>query len=101
MRRLRIELRAVCLLQAGGIARIFNGGTLHSQANAEERNLVIAGELDRMNHALNPTLPEASRNQDPVIVLQPSFGGLQRIDLFGLNPVNDRLLMVSKSAMQQ
>src|SRR5712671_7606648 len=70
IRRLRIELGAVRLLQACNISSVFNRRALHAQANAEEGNFVLASKLNGINHALNAALAESARNQDTVVAAQ-------------------------------
>src|SRR5882762_7177599 len=60
VRRLRIKLRAVCLLHPGYVARVFDRRALHSQANPEKRHLVFTRVLNRVHHSLNPALPKSA-----------------------------------------
>src|SRR5215469_10702054 len=69
---LRIELRAVCLFQACNVARILNRRALHAQTNPEERHVVLARVLNRVNHSLNSALAEAAWHENPVIAMQSS-----------------------------
>ena len=73
MGSLRIELSAICLVEAGAVAGVFNGGALHSQADSEEGDLVFAGVVDGVDHALNAALAESAGNQDAVVAAQNAF----------------------------
>ncbi len=99
VRRLRIELGAVGLLEAGGVAGVFDGGALHAEADAEEGNFVFTGELDGVDHALNAALAEAARNQDAVVALEALFGGFEGVDFFGFDPIDYCFVMVGEAAV--
>src|SRR5205807_1392249 len=71
VRRLRIELRAVRLFQAGHVARIFDCRALHPQANPEERHFVLARVLNGVNHSLNSALAEPPGHENSVVAVQP------------------------------
>ena len=101
MRRLRIELGAVRVRKPRGIARVFDGGALHAKANAEEGNLVLAGVLDGVDHALNSALAKAAGNEDAVVVFQALFGCLQGIDFLGFDPFDHGFVIVRQAAVQQ
>src|SRR5690348_13270682 len=74
---LRVEFRAVRLLEAGGVAGVFDGGALHAEANAEEGHFVLAGVLNGVNHALNAAFAEAARNENAVIAMKTERGSLR------------------------
>src|SRR5436309_12552868 len=64
IRRVRIKLGAIRLPQSANILGEFDDRALHSQANAEVGNLLLARELDSTNHSGNAPLAEAARHQD-------------------------------------
>jgi len=74
---------------------------LHAETDAEIRDFVFAGILDRVNHSLESALTETSGNQDAVVAMQSRGGCCHRVNFFGLDPFEDRLLIVSQSAMKQ
>ena len=43
-----------------------NDGKLHSKAKTEERNVVLTGELDRVDHTFDTTVSESTGNDDTV-----------------------------------
>ena len=103
MRSGRIEFRAVRPLQAADVSREFDDRALHSQANAEVRDLAGSGILDAAQHAGDSTLPKAAGNQDavhlfelvlPRLAFQPL--GLDphhiHLDVVGDAPVSQRLV---------
>ena len=98
---LRIELSAVRLVEAGAVAGVFNGGALHSQADSEERSLVLAGVVDGVDHALNATLPETARNEDAIVAAQKFFGSLEAVDFLGFNPIDDGFVVVGETAVEK
>src|SRR5580704_4630010 len=101
MRCLRIEFSAVGLLEAGGVACVFDCGALHAEADAEKGNFVIAGVLDGVDHALDAALAEAAGNENAVVALEPLFRGFERIDFLGFDPVDDGFVMIREAAVQQ
>ena len=69
VRRRRIELAGVGVGQPANVARKFDAGGLHAQANAEVRNFLLARVADRHQHAFDAALAEAARHQDAVVVV--------------------------------
>src|SRR6516162_10237141 len=68
--RLRFEFRAVRLRQSRSIAGVFNSGALHAEADSEEGDFMLAGELDGVDHTLNAALAKTTRNQNAVVAFQ-------------------------------
>jgi hypothetical protein len=66
MRRIGIELGAVGALEAGDMAREFDGGELHAEADAQIGHLVLARVADRGDLALGAALAEAAGDQDGI-----------------------------------
>src|ERR1700730_9158815 len=91
MRRLRIEFRAIGLLEFGDVASVFNGRALHAQADPEERNLMLAGVANGVDHPGNAALSEPPRDQNPAVLAQSGGSGFRRIDLFGFDPLQNGL----------
>src|SRR5215472_583076 len=81
IRRLRIEFRAVRLLQSRDVARILDRRALHPQANPEERHFVFARVLDGVHHSLNPALAESAWYENPVVTVQPPRRRFRRIEV--------------------
>ncbi len=65
IRTIRIELGRAGAGKADDVAGKFAHGHLHTQANAQIRNLVLAGELGREDLALQGALAEAARTKIP------------------------------------
>ena len=86
MRGIERELGAVGIRQPCHVARVFDHGQLHAQADAQERHLVLAGKLDGPDLALDTALAEAARHQDGVVVGQ--HGGAFTLDLLGIEVVD-------------
>src|SRR4051812_48429274 len=63
----RIELAGIGFSQSANVASEFNAGSLHSQANSEVGNFVLAGVADGLQHTFDTALAETSRNEDAVI----------------------------------
>src|SRR5262249_33699921 len=70
----RTEFGRVCFLDAAEVARRFDDGHLHSEANPEIRHLPLARELYRPDFPLSPALAEAARDQNAVHVLEERRG---------------------------
>ena len=73
MRSLRIELGGVGVFQAAHVAGVLDGGALHAEADAEERNLVFARVLNGVDHALDAALAESAGNQNAVVAAQATL----------------------------
>src|SRR5213592_5205453 len=97
IRRGRIKLRAIRLPQPANILGEFDDRALHSQANAEVGNLLLARELDSTNHSGNTPLAEAARNQDSVELTEP--GGFAFFKAFRFDPIDLRPEIMHESAM--
>src|SRR5436189_488947 len=89
IRRVRIKLRAIRLPQSANILSEFDDRALHSQANAEVGNLLLARELDSTNHSGNTPLAEAARNQDSVELTEPG-GFAAFFQAFRFDPIDLR-----------
>jgi hypothetical protein len=81
-----IELGAVRALQRQHIARVFDDGELHPEANAEVWDAVFACEPDRLDLALDAAVAEAPGHQDGVHVLQRRR--TQPLDVLGFEIVD-------------
>ena len=66
MRRIDIELGGIRAAETADVTGELNHRALHAEADAEERDLVGAGVFDRLDHAFNAALAEATRNEDGV-----------------------------------
>ena len=65
VRRVQVKLGGVGAAQAADVPGKFDDGGLHPEADAQVRNLVHAGVLDRLDHALGAALAKAARNHQP------------------------------------
>src|SRR5262249_53615459 len=61
-----VEFGAIGVFQADDITRKFDDGTLQAQADAEERNLALAGIADGVDLAAGAAIIEAAGNEDAV-----------------------------------
>src|SRR5207248_9788916 len=82
MRGLRIELGTVCPFQAQGRAGESDRGQLESEADALEWDLVLRREAGRGDLPLDPAVPEPSRDEDAVGVLEGFRALLLKVDGF-------------------
>src|SRR6266496_5152505 len=64
MRRRRLEFGAVRVGETGLVPRILDHRELHAEADAEVRNIVLAGVADRLDLAFDAALAEAARDED-------------------------------------
>src|SRR5674476_277087 len=89
MRTGRVKLGAVGIHQPRHVARKFDGGHLHSEANAEVGHFVFTGKLGSTNFAFDATYAKAARHQNGVKPrqLRDVFGcDAFRIDVANLHP---------------
>ena len=96
-----IELGAVGVLQSGDVARVLDGGTLHTETNSEKRHLAFARVLNCVDHSLNPALAESAGNQNSVNVCQTSGRSFRRIQFLRFDPFNYRAEIMRKTAVHQ
>ena len=61
-----VELARVRADQAADVARVFDAGSLHAEADSEVGHFVFAGVADGVEHAFNAALAEAAGDQDSV-----------------------------------
>ena len=73
MRRVRIKFRRVRLGQLQDVARKFDGGDLHAQAQAEVGNFVFAGVLRGQDFAFDAAFAKPAGHQDAAETLQDFF----------------------------
>ena len=60
------ELGRARRFEAGGVPRRFDAGHLHAEADAEEGDVALAGEMDAGDLALAAALAEAAGDEDGV-----------------------------------
>ena len=96
----RAELARRGVLDAEQVARRLDHRHLHAEADAEERHLAFARELDGVDLALGAALAEAARHQDAVHVLEMADGVVALEDL-GVHPLQPDLHVAAEAAMRQ
>ena len=69
MGRLFVEFRGVGVFPAENVACKFNHAALHAKADAQQRNLVLAGVANGYALAVHAAATESTRNQNAVGVL--------------------------------
>ncbi len=94
------ELRRVRILDAAEIARGFDDGHLHAEADAEIRHLALARELHRLDLALGAALAEAAGHEDAVDMLEEGRRVLA-LEYFGFDPVEIDLHLVGDAAVRE
>ena len=67
---MRVELRRVGALEAGHVAGELDHRALQTEADPEERDVVLACVADRFDLALDPADAEAAGDEDPVEVAE-------------------------------
>ena len=70
LRGFGVKLGRGGVFQAADVAREFDGGQLHSQAQSQERYVMRAAELDGFDLSLHSPGPKPARNYDAVVVVQ-------------------------------
>ena len=83
--RLGVELGGVRSVHAGDVARKLDHGHLHPEADAEERDLLLARRLRGPDLALDPPLAEPARDQDPIRRLERRLIEVLRVDQLHLD----------------
>ena len=96
----RAELGGVGVRDAGGVARRFDAGHLHAEADAEIGHVLDAGEAGRLDLAGGAALAEAAGDEDAVDVLEIGRGVFALEDL-AVDPVEVDLDPVGDAAMGQ
>ncbi len=96
----RIELRRVGVCPAEHIPRELDDRDLHTEADAEVRNLMLTRILCCHDHALDTTGAETARNQDPIDPGEQRLcAGL--LELLGIHPADLHLRTVCDTTMLQ
>jgi len=85
--RFGVELCAVGILQADNAAGIFDGCSLHSQADAEKRDFLFPGVSHSLDLAFDPPYTKPARDKNPVRIRQDFFGfmGLESLCFYPEN----------------
>ena len=84
--------------QADDVAGELDHRALHPQADAEERNLPLAGKADRLDLAFDAALAEAAGHQHAVVAGQQPLGPFA-LDLLALDPLDADLRPVGDAGM--
>src|ERR1039458_5152112 len=100
MRRSRIEFGGIRLLQAANVARKLDHHGLHAQADAEIRDLILAGVANSVQHAIDAALAETAGHQDAVVAFQLPFP-VGPVHALGLDSVDAHLELMRQAPMQQ
>ena len=66
VRSLRIEFDAVCFLQSGYMACIFDNCELHTKAESKKRNVMCSCISNSFDFSVNTAIPKASGYKDTV-----------------------------------
>ena len=96
----RAELGRVGILDAAQVARRFDHGHLHAEADAEIRHVAFARELRGLDLSFRAALAEAAGHQDAVDVFEERRRVFVLED-FGFDPVEIDLHLVGDAAMGQ
>src|SRR5690554_196135 len=99
LRGMLTEFSTVGVFQSGHVAGVFDNRHLHAQADAQVRNLVLAGILNRADLAFHATLTKATRYQNGVGRFQ--HGGAVTLDVFGVDVVDVDLGAGLDASVQQ
>ena len=100
IRRVRIELRAVAIVQATYIPRVFDHSALHSQANSEIRDVLLASKLNCADHSGNAAFAESTGNKD-AIELPERRRFVLMLQALGFDPVDPGSKVVNQTAMNK
>ena len=100
MRRVRVELARVGAGEAAHVAGELDDRALQAEAQAEERDAVLAGEPGRRDLALDAADAEPAGDDDAVEVAQAAFGE-QPLGVVGGDPVDLDLRAARVAAVLQ
>ncbi len=100
MGSLIVKFARVGISRPADIAREFDHGHLHSQADPEVGDTVLARIARGRDFSLTPAVPEASRNQDAIRLVQEPFNP-HLFDLFRLNTIQLYSSVVGDPAVDQ
>lgn len=92
------EFGAVGVGESEDIAGEFDDGALHSEADAEEGDLMFAGELDGLDFAFDTAHTEAAGNENAVDAFEVHFGALA-FEVFGFESFDDDLCGVGEAGV--
>ena len=84
--------------QSEHVASEFNHGTLHAEADAEERDFKFTRKLNRLNFAFDTTHSESARNQQAIDAFEQQFR-LLTFQFFGFNAFDIDLSGMCKAGM--
>ena len=96
-----VELAGIRVLDAADVARVFDDGDLHAEADAEVRHIVLARILCREDHALDAAVTEPAGHEDAVAAGEHRRRVLRR-DPFGVDPVDldARAVLIARVAQR-
>ena len=98
--RFLVELGRVGVGQAEDVAGVLDRRALEAEADAEERDAVLAGEVDRLDHARRAALVEPARYEQAIDVGQ-GLGRAVVLDLLGLEADDLHLGVVGDAGVVQ
>ena len=95
----RIHFNAVCIVVSDYISCKFHNCQLHTEAEAEEWDLVFAGKFDRGDHAFDTAVTKTARNNNAVCITECFFYigrcyqlGIHPLDIYGCVNKNTAVL---------
>lgn len=98
VRGVRIQLDAVGVGEAQHIAGEFHDGQLQAEAQAKERDAVLAGVADCVNLAVDAAVAETAGNQNAADIAE-DFIDILRSDLLGVDPFDMDSRMMCHAAV--
>ena len=102
VRRVGVELRRMGIGHAADVARELDDGALHAEAEAEERDLVLAGILDGLDLALDAAVAKAARHEDALAADEDFVEvGLGIFDVLRIDPMDLDLSVTRNAAVMQ
>ena len=93
-----VEFAGVCICDAAHVAGILDDGNLHTEANAEVRDVALSCVLCGINHTLDTAVAEAARHKDAITALE-HFGSVFLRDELGIDPIDLDLCAVLIAGM--
>ena len=98
MRRVRVKFRRVRLVQFQNVAREFNRGDLHAEAQAEVGNFVFARVLRGLDFAFDAAFAETARHENAAETLQHFFRAVL-FDFLGIHLHDFHAAIVADAAV--
>src|SRR5512135_231925 len=102
MRGIWIELGTVRIFEIEHIARKFDDGNLHAEAQSQVRNMIAAGVASGFNLALNATVTKPTwHNNARYVFKRLAIAISHLLKCFGVDPFNAYIYIMMPASMME